>query len=294
MVPQAEIDALVQLDFVVIVPAYRLLPQVTVLDGALADGRDCLTWARGELPSILAKEGVPADGKRVVAMGHSAGGGIALWLVSSAASRWRNAAPRVTHSACPAQPDRRAEETQGSQSDPPAAILALYALQSFRHPFWTKGLARLASVPDIPQELRERALEGPAPLASEPLFVDGKPNLESPRAAWMLHALKTGGLIEGIMKGPHAKIRDDDWAEAEPSRGFSGDGVDLAFPPTCFVHGDADDFVPFEFSKTAHEKLSATGAQAGLFQVPGANHTFDDPLFQEYTKKGLNFLKKYA
>ena len=82
MVPIAEINALVKLGFVVVVPAYRLSPSVSVLDGAMADADDCLTWTRNELPSILEKEGVKADGRKVVAMGHSAGGGMALWLVS--------------------------------------------------------------------------------------------------------------------------------------------------------------------------------------------------------------------
>ena len=155
-------------------------------------------------------------------------------------------------------------------------------------------------MPDIPQALLDRACEGPAPVASEPMFVNGKPNLESPRAAWMINALKTGTLVESIMKGPNREVKEEDWAETEPSRGFSGEGVGRDFPPTCFIHGDADEFVPIEFSEKAHEKLSAMSVPTEFLKLAGANHVFDlmigedDPVFKDFIMKGLNFLKRYV
>jgi acetyl esterase/lipase len=41
-------------------------------------------WCREKLPGLLHTEGVVVDGKRVAALGHSAGGGLALILVSLA------------------------------------------------------------------------------------------------------------------------------------------------------------------------------------------------------------------
>ena len=81
MVSPAEIEVLVRMGFVVVVPAYRLVPQVALREGPIADAQDSLTWARKELPALLEKEGVRADPAKVFAMGHSAGGSLALWLV---------------------------------------------------------------------------------------------------------------------------------------------------------------------------------------------------------------------
>lgn len=82
MVPKPEIETLVDLGFVVVVPEYRLCPQVSVYNGPIKDAEDCLQWMRQDLPGLLESEGVKVDSQRVAAMGHSAGGGMALHLVS--------------------------------------------------------------------------------------------------------------------------------------------------------------------------------------------------------------------
>jgi acetyl esterase/lipase len=64
---------------------YRLCPGVDVLEGPMADARDALKWAQiGGLASVLKEayfEKVLPDPKRVMAMGTSAGGHLALSLV---------------------------------------------------------------------------------------------------------------------------------------------------------------------------------------------------------------------
>ena len=82
MVPKLQMNALVRLGFVVAIPNYRLCPQISVFDGPVADSKDALVWCRTKLPELLSKdEGVPVDPNRVAALGHSAGGGLALLLV---------------------------------------------------------------------------------------------------------------------------------------------------------------------------------------------------------------------
>ena len=83
MVPETEIGTLVEMGFVVIIPEYRLCPQVSVYDGPIRDAEDCLQWARQALPGLLSSEGVNVDSDRVASMGHSAGGGLAMHLVSN-------------------------------------------------------------------------------------------------------------------------------------------------------------------------------------------------------------------
>jgi acetyl esterase/lipase len=82
MVPKPQIDSLTELGFVVIIPNYRLCPQISVFDGPVADAKDALIWSRTKLPGLLSEEGIIVDPERVAALGHSAGGGLALLLVS--------------------------------------------------------------------------------------------------------------------------------------------------------------------------------------------------------------------
>jgi acetyl esterase/lipase len=80
------------LGFLVVVPNYRLCPHISVFDGPVTDSKDCLVWAVKELPALLKKEKkekkdggddyYEIDTSKVVTMGHSGGGGLALRMVS--------------------------------------------------------------------------------------------------------------------------------------------------------------------------------------------------------------------
>jgi acetyl esterase/lipase len=60
---------------------YRLCPEVNILDGPMTDVRDALRWAREELPNLKLKcPGLKADGGRVVVVGWSTGGHLAMTL----------------------------------------------------------------------------------------------------------------------------------------------------------------------------------------------------------------------
>lgn len=72
--------------WIVLSVEYRLCPGVDVLEGAMTDVRDVLVWSQeGGLASALEDTflGITPDPKRVMAMGTSAGGHLALSLVSS-------------------------------------------------------------------------------------------------------------------------------------------------------------------------------------------------------------------
>ena len=84
LIPKSQISTLVRLGFVVVLPEYRLSPQVSIWDGAFADAKDCLVWTRQTLPGLLKQEtGITVSPKKVVAMGQSAGGSLPLHLVSN-------------------------------------------------------------------------------------------------------------------------------------------------------------------------------------------------------------------
>ncbi|GMG09381.1 unnamed protein product [Aspergillus oryzae var. brunneus] len=65
VVPKSEISTLTDLGFVVLVPNYRLCPQISVFNGPIADSRDCLVWAANELPGLLQNESVEGSAPEV-------------------------------------------------------------------------------------------------------------------------------------------------------------------------------------------------------------------------------------
>ena len=60
---------------------YRLCPEVNLLEGPMTDVRDALGWVRHDLPSMkLNCPRLQIDGDRVVAVGWSTGGTLAMSL----------------------------------------------------------------------------------------------------------------------------------------------------------------------------------------------------------------------
>lgn len=87
--PPTYVEALLDLGFGAIVsPNYRLSPTISAYDGAVTDSRDAYIWTQTKLPELLATDtGVKLDPERIVAVGHSAGGTLALLMVSKPAHR---------------------------------------------------------------------------------------------------------------------------------------------------------------------------------------------------------------
>jgi acetyl esterase/lipase len=81
IIPQAQIDWLANHGFIVVIPNYRLAPQVT---GAisLSDGVEAHDWAASGLADTMRPHGIQINTSKIVAMGHSSGGTIALHVGS--------------------------------------------------------------------------------------------------------------------------------------------------------------------------------------------------------------------
>jgi acetyl esterase/lipase len=108
-----------------------------------------------------------------------------------------------------------------------------------------------------------------------------------PRSAWLYTALKEGTQWALIHK-------DREPGEVDPARLF-GEG----FPPTFFLHGDADGLVPVEFSERAYKDLVAKGGVAELEVVAGGSHGFDAGISTEDedwppVRRALDFLVRQA
>lgn len=86
MVSADHVQDMMERGWIVVSPEHRLCPQVDILSGPMSDVRDCLTWIfDGSLDKELGKLDVTSnftvDKDRVVAIGTSSGGALALALV---------------------------------------------------------------------------------------------------------------------------------------------------------------------------------------------------------------------
>jgi acetyl esterase/lipase len=77
IIPQPQIDWLAGHGFIVVIPNYRLAPQVTG-STSLADGVEAHDWAASRLADSMKIHGVQVNTSEIVSMGHSSGGTIAL------------------------------------------------------------------------------------------------------------------------------------------------------------------------------------------------------------------------
>ena len=241
VIPPSQIAYLTSLNFLVLIPNYRLCPQVTARDGAFTDAVSALAFARDELPSQLSSQNVKVDPSRTIAMGHSAGGTLSLHLAS--------------------------------QSHPPKAILAFYPTLYVSDPENTahKPYPAFAGVPTYePTPENEDALWNRASGAQVSAFPRAPPGtVPKPRNVWQMSSLKTGTFVKCIQS-------DGDYKAIDPCTQFAGRGKE--WPATVFVQGDKDD-IPgsgLSYVQRAVRELKEAGApNVEVEVVEGAVHMFD-------------------
>lgn len=174
---------------------------------------------------------------------------------------------------------------QGGLPEPPRAILDFYGVKYTSDEFWHTPLPLLAGIPPFEQSFLQNIYEGPlltttvtslerAAASSSKTKKRGlpAPDLSVPRNAWLFTALKNGTHMKAIVK-------DDNFEGVDPTLAFKP-----GFPPTFFVHGDADDMVPARFSEKAFNDLSSHGVKTELSLVPNQSHGFDAGLSQDDTE----------
>ncbi|KAL4812411.1 hypothetical protein BDW67DRAFT_188682 [Aspergillus spinulosporus] len=107
-----QVRMLLDMGFLPVSIDYRLCPEVSLLDGPMQDACDALAWTRDKLPLLqLQRRDILPDGSKVVAVGWSTGGHLAMTLAWTAPAR-----------GIPA----------------PEAILSFYSPTDYTDPFWSK------------------------------------------------------------------------------------------------------------------------------------------------------------
>ncbi|KAJ4369617.1 hypothetical protein N0V83_005379 [Neocucurbitaria cava] len=259
MIPKNQIANLVARGFVVVTPEYRLCPQVSLSDGPIRDAKEVYQWTQSALPALLLSQENPikVDPSRIVAMGHSAGGQLAL-----------------TTGLCP---------------NPPRAIVDFYGCKYLDDESWTKPLPMFAAIPDQPQDFISKIYDGPQAITSLPMFVDGKPALSDPRCAWYIQQLKNGTSISSI-------VPDGDFARVDATKHFSASFPPTYFlhggDADVFVNYRLSVRAHEELKGLGVETELVIGEEVGhVFDLIIQD---TDPLFVKYVVPALDFLERHV
>lgn len=171
--------------------------------------------------------------------------------------------------------------------NPPRAIIDFYGVKYLEDECYKEPLAAFAKMPTLPVEFTNKIYEGPTAFTSLPMFVEGKPALHDPRAAWFITQLKNGTSISSI-------VPDGNY-DFEVSKQFVH-----KFPPTFFLHGVNDPFVPAKLSIQANEELRKAGNESEILLGDDIVHVFDieladtDPKFAKYVVPALEFAVRHV
>ncbi|KAE8148647.1 hypothetical protein BDV25DRAFT_141606 [Aspergillus avenaceus] len=241
---------------------YRLCPEITIHEGAMQDIRDAFYWARKVLPTVpLRRPDIRADGDRIVAVGWSSGGHLAMSLGWTAPSLGIK---------------------------PPEAILGFYCPSDYEDPFWSSPNLPFGQKPVPPpgpgydflyDGLHDKPTIGYTPTKRA---LGGWMSLEDPRSRIILHMNWEGKslpvLINGLRRTGAKTVSNPPMPSVEQIRAISP----LAQihsgnykTPTFLIHGTRDDLVPWQASQRIHDALRERGVTSELVILEDALHLFD-------------------
>lgn len=248
---------------------YRLCPEVTLTEGPMEDVADALRWIRTILPTIrLRRADIKIDGSRVVSVGWSTGGHLALSL------GWTSIARGV---------------------QPPDAILAFYCPLDYEDEFWLR--------PNIPEgsetatttyELDESIW---AAVQDRPITRHNVSPMKRALGGWMApsdgrsrlalymnwHGRSLHVLLRGLQKGRREEPQMPGKEEIVAVSPLAQIRRGAYTVPTFIVHPRDDDLIPWEQAQRTYEALRERGVDGQLRIVEDAPHLFD--LYREYQQR---------
>ncbi|KKK24813.1 hypothetical protein P175DRAFT_0558619 [Aspergillus ochraceoroseus IBT 24754] len=293
----AQTQTLLDAGFLPVSIDYRLCPEMTLADGPMRDVCDALSWCRTVLPTLtLQRPDIRVDGSRVVAVGWSTGGHLALTLGFTA--------PQA-----------------GVQA--PNAILAFYCPSDYEDPFWKQPNlpfgqgAQLSNGSSLQYNLLEGVYDHPITAYNPPAAkraMGGWMNPTDPRSRIALHMNWKGRALHVLLNGLSPQksngISTDDYTDGLPEPSL--EQIQSVSPlahiqrgayqvPTFIIHGTNDDLIPWQQAKRTYDELRKHDVVAEIRILEGAVHLFD--LYRSYEvdenakrviKEGYEFLSRQA
>ncbi|RMD44083.1 hypothetical protein DV735_g971, partial [Chaetothyriales sp. CBS 134920] len=243
---------------------YRLCPETTLAEGPMTDVADALAWIRNALPKLaLTRGGIRVDGERVVSVGWSTGGHLAMSLAWTSISK---------------------------ETRPPEAILAFYCPSDYEDAFWIRpnfpAGSKLSTVESWRHELDEdtwAAVAGrPTTSYSVPLTkraLGGWLAPSDPRSRLALYMNFCGRTLHVLLNGLDKQTRTE---PPTPSRAAVAAVSPLAqirlgqyTTPTFIIHPRQDDLIPWQQAQRTWEALQDRGVDAELRIIDDVPHLFD-------------------
>lgn len=247
--------------FVPVSVDYRLCPETTLLEGPMTDVRDALDWARSTLPFMARKRpDVRIAGDRVVAVGWSTGGHLALSL------GWTAPAAGL---------------------QPPQAILAFYCPSDYEDKCWSRS-----NKPFGDASMGADAYELSDGVADSPIVSYNPPPAARAAGGWMakndarsrivLHMNWHGQTLPILVHGLQGKAQNGPPRLPPPTT----EQVQAISPlaqirqgryhtPTFLVHPADDDLIPWQQAQRTADELLRKGVDAELRIIDKAIHLFD-------------------
>ena len=242
---------------------YQLCPEVTLEEGPLNDVVDAYAWVRTRLSSIALEHGVRVNPEKVVVVGWSTGGMLAMSLAWMGARRFIPA---------------------------PSAILSFYAPADYEDKFWTLPNVPIGSEDTMSQSdaLDEEVWEGISdrPLTGYTVAVAKRASgttaqlsCEDPRARLALNmnwrGMTLNVLLNGLDKTSRAQPAQPTSAQIAAVNPMTYIRSGAYKTPTFLIHPRDDDLIPYGQSVRAAAELTAAGVSAEVRVLDGVPHLFD-------------------
>ncbi|KAH7313944.1 hypothetical protein B0I35DRAFT_480583 [Stachybotrys elegans] len=245
---------------------YRLCPETTLLNGPMDDVSDALAWARTVLPELhLSRDDIQiAD--RVVAVGWSTGGQLAMSLA------WTSSAKNIR---------------------PPEAVFALYSPTDYEDPFWlSQNIPEGSRAGVFDQTITEYQLDEQAwaGVFDTPITRYNVPPSKRALGGWMapsdprsriaLYMNWHGRTLDVLLNGLDKNDKQRDLATP------TNEAMQAISPlaqvrkgtyktPTFLIHPRQDDLIPWRQAERTWQAMLDAGIDARLEILEDVPHLFD-------------------
>ncbi|RYP89869.1 hypothetical protein DL770_004021 [Monosporascus sp. CRB-9-2] len=254
---------------------YRLCPEINIIEGPITDVCDAYRWAREALPGIASRAGMRVDPERVVVIGWSTGGQLAMSLGWTA---------------------------EAAGMPPPNAVLSFYGPVDFESGELDSA-EFIASLPKPEMSLERIVKALPSKPVTNSNFTGEASDLGwvrpgDPRSELLITMSKQGIALPVLFNGlqssstaapsssssSSASPRDNDrtltLAPPSPERVASVSPLARLCAgqyavPTFIIHGTEDEVAPFTAAERFVVEMRRRGVVQGFLPLRGVRHLFD-------------------